>query len=103
MGVIVNEMNQLMAMANATVPPKLLKNRPTIPPMKITGMKITSSESVVADTASAISLVAAPAASRAVELCSSMCRKMFSLITTASSITIPIARISPSIVMLFSV
>ena len=34
---------------------------------------------------------------------SSMWRKMFSCTTTASSITIPIARIRPSIVMLFRV
>ena len=34
---------------------------------------------------------------------SSMCRKMFSWTTTASSITMPMARISPSIVMLLSV
>ena len=32
-----------------------------------------------------------------------MCRKMFSCTTTASSITMPIARIRPSIVMLLSV
>ena len=32
-----------------------------------------------------------------------MCRKMFSWTTTASSITMPIARIKPSIVMLLSV
>ncbi len=43
------------------------------------------------------------AASNAVKPCSSMCRKMFSLITTASSITTPMARISPSMVMLFRV
>ena len=34
---------------------------------------------------------------------SSMCRKMFSWTTTASSITMPMARIRPSIVMLLSV
>jgi hypothetical protein len=32
-GVRVNETNRLIAMANATVSPKLEKNRPTIPPM----------------------------------------------------------------------
>ena len=103
MGVMVNETNQLIRMAKATVAPKLLKNRPTRPPMNTTGRKITSSDSVVADTARAISRVAVDAASRADQPCSSMCRKMFSLITTASSITMPMARIRPSIVMLFSV
>ena len=34
---------------------------------------------------------------------SSMCRKMFSCTTTASSMTMPMARISASIVMLLSV
>ena len=100
---MVKDTNQLIAIAKATVAPKLLKNRPIRPPMNTIGMKITSSESVVADTASAISRVADEAASRAETPCSSMWRKMFSLITTASSITIPIARISPSIVMLLSV
>ena len=71
--------------------------------MKITGMKITRSERVVATTASAISAVAEAAASRADSPYSSMWRKMFSWTTTASSTTIPIARISPSIVMLLIV
>ena len=102
-GVSVNETNQLIRIEKATVAPKLLKNRPMRPPMNTTGMKITSSDRVVADTASAISLVADEAASRAETPSSSMCRKMFSLITTASSITMPIARISASIVMLLSV
>ncbi len=103
MGVSVNETQRLMKMAKATVAPKLLKNLPTRPPMNTTGMKITNSDKVVAVTARAISLVAEEAALRASTLSSSMWRKMFSLITTASSITMPMARIKPSMVMLLSV
>jgi len=75
---MVNEMHRLMKMAKATVAPKLLKNRPTRPPMKTTGRKITNSDMVVAITARKISLVAVEAASRAGRPYSSMCRKMFS-------------------------
>lgn len=103
MGVMVNETHRLIKMANATVAPKLLKNSPTRPLMNTTGRKITNSDMVVAITARAISRVAVEAASRAGRPYSSMCRKMFSWITTASSITMPMARISPSMVMLFSV
>ena len=103
MGVMVNDTHQLMKIANATVPPKLLKNLPIRPPMNTTGRKITNSDRVVAVTARAISRVPEAAASLAGRPYSSMWRKMFSLITTASSITMPIARIRPSIVMLFSV
>ena len=92
-----------MTTEKATTNPKLEKNRPTIPPMKATGRKITTSERLVARTASAISLVPTRAASIASIPSSSMWRKMFSWTTTASSITIPIARISASIVILLSV
>ena len=71
--------------------------------MNTTGIKITSNESVVATTAVAISCVALAAASRAESPYSSIWRKMFSCTTTASSTTMPIARISPSMVMLLSV
>jgi hypothetical protein len=102
MGVIVNETNMLMRIAKPTVKPNELKNRPMRPCMKATGIKITSSDTVVATTAEAISEVAERAASIAERPNSSMCRKMFSCTTTASSITMPMARIKPSIVMLFS-
>src|SRR5690349_22984300 len=57
-GVIVNEMHMLISTAKPTTKPKLLKNRPTRPDMNATGMKITSSDSVVATTAKPISRVA---------------------------------------------
>ncbi len=103
MGVSVNDTNRLITMAKATVRPKLLKKRPTMPPMKATGRKITTSERLVAMTARAISLVPLRAAAMASSPCSSMCRKMFSCTTTASSITMPMARIRASMVMLLSV
>ena len=62
-----------------------------------------TSESVVAVTASAISAVASEAARRGGSFSSSTCRKMFSRTTTASSITMPTASTSPSIVKLFTV
>ncbi len=102
-GVSVNETNRLIATAKATVRPKLEKNRPTMPPMKAIGRKMTISERLVARTARAISFVPTRAAVMASMPSSSMCRKMFSWTTTASSMTMPMARISPSIVMLFRV
>ena len=50
-------------MANAIVMPKLFMNRPTMPPMKATGTKMATSDSVVASTARPISRVASMAAS----------------------------------------
>ena len=66
-------------------------------------MKITTSDNVVATTASAISRVPANAASNAEHDRSSITRWMFSSTTIASSITTPTAKVSPSIVELFSV
>lgn len=103
MGVSVNEVNKLMPTANATVMPKLLKKRPIMPPMKATGRKITTSDKLVAITARAISFVPWRAALTASRPSSSMRRKMFSCTTTASSMTMPMARINPSMVMLLSV
>ncbi len=48
--------------ANDIVNPKLVMNRPTMPPMKPTGTKIATSDSVVASTARPISRVASTAA-----------------------------------------
>ena len=48
--------------ANAIVRPKLCMKRPTMPLMKPTGAKIATSDSVVASTASPISLVPSIAA-----------------------------------------
>ena len=71
--------------------------------MKATGRKMTTSESVVATTALPISCVAAAAASFGVMPFSSTYLKMFSSTTIASSITMPVASDSASIVMLLSV
>jgi hypothetical protein len=70
--------------------------------MNATGTKMTTSDSVVAMTASPISWVAAIAASRGAAPFSSMYRKMFSITTMASSMTIPVASESASMVMLLS-
>ena len=53
--------------------------------MKATGRKITTSETVVAVTASEISLVPVMAASKGGRRSSSVCRKMFSSTMMASS------------------
>ncbi len=71
--------------------------------MNATGRKITTSDSVVAMTASPISPVALMAASFGDAPFSSTYRKMFSSTTMASSITMPVARERASIVMLLSV
>ena len=71
--------------------------------MNATGTKITTSDSVVAITARPISAVASAAASFGVTPFSSTNRKMFSSTTIASSMTMPVASDSASIVMLFSV
>ena len=71
--------------------------------MNAIGRKMTTSESVVAITASATSRVPWIAASNGVQFFSSMYRKMFSSTTIASSMTMPTASVMPSSVMLFSV
>src|SRR3954469_11879677 len=50
MGVRVNDTNRLIATAKATVSPKLEKNRPTIPPMKAIGRKMTITDRLVDST-----------------------------------------------------
>src|SRR5262245_35438339 len=97
---MVNEMNMLISTENPTTHPTHDKNRPTCPPMNAIGPKMTTSDNVVATTASAISCVALNAASHALSPFSSMCRKMFSCTTTASSTTMPTARIRPIMVKL---
>ena len=71
--------------------------------MNETGMKMITSESVVASTASPISRVASRAASSGRMPFSSMNRKMFSSTTIASSITTPTISTRASIVTLLSV
>ena len=98
-----NDTNIEIRIAVADVMPKLKKYRPTWPVMNATGRKITTSDSVVAMTASPISPVALMAASFGDTPFSSMYRKMFSSTTIASSMTMPVASENASIVMLFSV
>ncbi len=71
--------------------------------MNETGMNITTSEKVVAITASPISAVAARAASNGDMRFSSRNRKMFSRTTIASSMTTPTISTSASMVTLLSV
>jgi hypothetical protein len=59
---------------NDMVSPKELMKRPTMPPMNATGRKTATSESVVARTASPISLVPLIAAANGLTPFSSMCR-----------------------------
>ncbi len=71
--------------------------------MNDTGTKITTSESVVAMTASPMSAVASRAASNGRIFFSSTKRKTFSSTTMASSMTMPTISTSASIVTLLSV
>src|SRR5215831_7266532 len=87
----------------AMVQPNGLMKRFAYPFMNAIGRKITTSDSVVAITASATSRVPWIAASNGEQSFSSMYLKMFSSTTIASSMTMPTARVMPSSVMLFSV
>ena len=71
--------------------------------MNATGRKITISDTDVATTASVTSFVPVIAAWNGGAFSSSMCRKMFSSTTIASSMTMPTASVRPSSVMLLSV
>ncbi len=90
-------------MAKAMVTPKEFMNRPTIPAMNATGRNTAMSERVMAMTASPTSLVPSIAASRADIFFSSMYRKMISSTITASSMTIPTARVRARRVITFKV
>ena len=72
MGVSEKLMNMLTRIVADMVMPNDLRNRPTIPPMKAMGRNTATSESVIESTARPISLVAAKAASRAVQPFSSI-------------------------------
>ncbi|MBK8230220.1 MAG: hypothetical protein IPK72_06460 [Candidatus Eisenbacteria bacterium] len=97
-----NDTKSETATANATVMPNSLKNWPTIPPMKPTGMKTAKVEQVVARTARPISLVPRRAAARWSSPMATL-RTMFSRTTMASSIRIPVARERAIRVMVFRV
>ncbi len=90
-------------MANAIVQPNGLMKRFAYPSMNAIGTKMTTSDSVVAITGRATSRVPSMAALKGLLPFSSMCRKMFSSTTIASSMTIPTASVIASSVMLFSV
>jgi len=96
MGVSTMAMMRLKMTATATVMPKEKKNRPMRPCMKARGRKITTSDEVVATTASMISFVPSRAAWKALLPSSSMCRYTFSSTTMASSMTMPTASTRPS-------
>ena len=85
------------------VTPNELMKRPTMPPMKAIGRKTAISDRLVAVTAKPISRVASTAAWKGDIFFSSMKRKMFSSTTTASSITMPTARVRPKRVIVLSV
>ena len=89
-GVSVKLTSSETRIANAIVRPKLFMKRPTMPPMKATGRKTATSDSVVASTARPISCVAVDRRlERRSSFFSSMKRKMFSSTTIASSMTMP--------------
>ena len=102
-GVSVNDTSSETRMATAAVKPNWYRNRPEMLDMNDTGMKITTRQSVVASTGSAISAVASRAASNGESFFSSTNRKMFSSTTIASSMTMPTISTSASMVTLLSV
>ena len=103
MGVSVNDTRRLTSTDTAAVRPNWYRNRPDTDDMNDTGTKMTTSENVVAMTASPMSAVAARAASNGAIRFSSTKRKMFSSTTMASSITMPTISTRASMVTLFSV
>jgi len=88
-------------MEHDIVKPKLERNWPMTPGMNATGANTTTSERVVAVTARPTSSVAARAASIGPMSFSSTKRKMFSSTTMASSMTMPTASVSASMVSQF--
>ena len=80
-------------MAAAMVTANSCISRPTMPPMKSTGMNTAASDTVIDRMVNATSFEPANAASIG-DLPSSMCRTMFSSITMASSTTNPTESVS---------
>ena len=92
-GVSVSETKPETRIATAMVTANSRKSRPTIPPMKRSGMNTAVSESVIEMIVKPIS--AAPSSAACIgDFPISMCRTMFSSITMASSTTKPTARVS---------
>ena len=94
----VSETNHDTSTPNVTTTANDLKNWPITPPMKITGAKIDTSESVAASTAKVTSRLPFIAAEIGSGSRCSRWRKMFSSTTIESSTTTPISSSSASIV-----
>jgi hypothetical protein len=92
-GVRESETNPDTRIATPIVTANSWKSRPTIPPMKRTGMKTAASEIVIERIVKPISLEPLSAASNGFSP-RSMCRTMFSSMTIASSTTNPTDRVS---------
>ena len=101
-GVSVSATISEMITATETVTPNSVRKLPICPDAKATGMNTAATENVAATAAKVISRVPSRAASSAF-LPSSRWRSMFSRTMIASSITTPIARVSPSSVIVLSV
>jgi len=101
-GVRVKEINHETITAKTTVSPNWKKNRPIIPFINATGIKITTMAKVVADTARPISDVAKKDASRGLIPCS-ICLWIFSMTIIASSMSMPMDRERASMDMLLKV
>ena len=95
-GVSVKLTSMLTRIVTAIVTPNDFRNRPTMPPIKAIGRNTATSDRVIAITARPISRVAAIAACIGGNPFSSMKRKMFSITTMASSITMPTDSVSAS-------
>ena len=94
----VSETNHETSTPKVTTTANDLKNWPITPPMKITGAKIETSDSVAASTANVTSRLPFIAAEIGSGSRCSRWRKMFSSTTIESSTTTPISSSSASIV-----
>ena len=92
-GVRLSEMNPETRTAVPIVTANSRNSRPTIPPMKRTGMKTAASDRVMDTIVKPTSCEPSSAAFQR-SLPISMCRTMFSSMTMASSTTKPIARVN---------
>ena len=93
MGVVVSETTIDTKMADDNTTPNSRKNRPTMPPISNTGMNTAIRERLMDTTVKPISRAPKIEACRA-DLPRSMCRRMFSSTTMASSTTKPVATVS---------
>ncbi len=98
MGVSVSDTNSETSTPKVTTTAKERKNWPMMPERKITGAKMETSESVAAMTAKTTSLLPLTAADTGSSSISSLCLKMFSSTTMASSTTTPISSSRASMV-----